>query len=142
MVRIKKTIGLLVICALSIFLTGCPEEGPNHDFSIEIVNNSEDAIVWYSTNSSMQDTSLKNTFPWYKPESSIIYPNTSESVYSTIELTKELLETESEHYYIFIYDSVQTIPWGRIRDEYIVAKRIDFESWEELEECNFTITYP
>jgi hypothetical protein len=55
---------------------------------------------------------------------------------------KRHLQKGAITYYLFSLDSVRTIPWERIRDERIILKEVVFHTWEEMEACNFTITYP
>lgn len=113
------------------------------DFSITISNNSNDGIVFYAYDSkNASDTSLMENLPWFKPENSLVQAGTSTEDFLTANVVKSVLDIGFIHYYIFIYDSIKTIPWERIRDEYIVAKRVDFDRWEDLEACNFTIIYP
>ncbi|MDR1172670.1 MAG: hypothetical protein LBL24_09475 [Bacteroidales bacterium] len=45
-------------------------------------------------------------------------------------------------YWLFNYDSVNTIPWERICAERIILKEVTFNTWEDYERCNFEIAYP
>lgn len=143
MVRLKNTLKAIFIFTVSILcLTACPEEIIDYDMEVRIINNSEEDIIWYSYSSMPKDTTLMDNFPWYKSQDILINSGSSDVEQTETELLQSVLVNGYKRYYIFNYDSVSTIPWERIRDEYIVAKRVDFASWEKLEECNFTITYP
>jgi hypothetical protein len=142
-VQLINAISLVTgIIVLSLFLTGCPEEVPIHDFKMDIINSSTDGIVWYSYNSVFYDTSLLEEFPWYDIESSLISENSLTRQYLASHMIKGILDSGYIHYYLFNYNSIKNIPWERIRDEYIIAKRVDFDTWEELEAVDFKVTYP
>ncbi|NOQ27300.1 MAG: hypothetical protein GQ564_18215 [Bacteroidales bacterium] len=143
MVRLRRITKLgFLFLFLSVFWA-CPDEGNNLDLIITIENNSPDDIISYTYNSNPLDTSLIEKFPWYHIEDVIIKKNTqSKKAYSS-ELLRDLFANGGwEHYYLFNYDTVKNVQWNRIKEEYIVAKRIDFNNWEDMKICNFTITYP
>jgi hypothetical protein len=141
----KKYIIYFASVIMLISLTGCPEEFPENDGFIEFVNNSEEDIVRYGVDHRIQsDTTYQIVlFPWgddvesYKiaKGTSYLYEIYSGSI-------KDLLNEGFLQYYFLNYDTVLTVPWERIRDENIILKKVYFETWEDLEECNFTITYP
>ncbi len=149
MKRLKR-IGYLAIFCLLCY--GCPEELPEHDLVIQIENNTNEKIVCFTPIGSIgetiesSDTTLTEDFPWGDINS--IYDEDIVDPYSDGEETffsyhmEDALNNGSIHFYIFNYDSLVTIPWERIRNEYIVSKRVDFDTWEELESADFTITYP
>jgi hypothetical protein len=105
-------------------------------------------VVFASHNepNEVMDTTLVSAFPWGTIDNinkeDILQPHSIVNDYYYSEHLKKILEQGWMHYYIFYYDSLSLIPWERIRDEYIVAKRIDFDTWEDLENCNFKIEYP
>jgi hypothetical protein len=80
--------------------------------------------------------------PWQDLEESLIPSGKNYSEQFFIYTVQYYLERGWRKYYLFNYDSVATIPWSRIRDERIILKEVTFHSWEEMEACNFTITYP
>jgi hypothetical protein len=55
---------------------------------------------------------------------------------------KTALEKGWIKYWLFNYDSVNTIPWERICAERIILKEVTFNTWEDYERCNFEIAYP
>jgi hypothetical protein len=124
-------------------MTGCPEQFPEADTSIRIVNQSKEVIVWCGFNESMGDISKTSKFLWgNEVDKYTIHPSDTayDSFYSGSIQT--ILERGGRKYYLFNYDSVMTIPWERIRDERIILKEVTFHSWEEMEAADFTITYP
>ena len=135
--------------AVLLLLTGCPEEIPEDDMEVIIENQTiEKIVIWASLSESEEnpDTTLPIDFPWGDIESiyeeNIIESNsTGSNEYNTNSL-KHILEKGWLHYHILNYDTIITVPWERIRDEYIVAKRVDFDTWEDLELVEFTVTYP
>lgn len=141
-----------VFSFIMLLLMGCPEELPEHDLTIQIKNNTNETIVFFApiapvgkTNEAF-DTTLTEVFPWGDASSianeNIVKPNSIGLETHFTYHMQDVLNQGFMHYYIFNYDSLISIPWERIRDEYIVAKRVDFDTWEELEAADFTVTYP
>ncbi|NOQ27307.1 MAG: hypothetical protein GQ564_18250 [Bacteroidales bacterium] len=137
---IKCFIGIILL----ISLTGCPEEFPENDSAIELINNSDEDIIWCGYDHLIiSDTSqLNGSFPWREVENDKIVKSASYSYEFYSGNMKDLLNDGWLQFYFLNYDSVATIPWERIRDENIILKKVYFETWEDLEACNFTITYP
>lgn len=135
----------LLIIIISLLFCGCPHDVDDVQI-ITIVNNSSEKLVFYNDqiNESEYDTVLVKKYPWEEEVADfyIVHPQAIKEIVEVKSNLEFILSNNWYQLYFFNCDSVQTIPWQRIRDEYIVAKRVDFESWEELEECNFTITYP
>lgn len=135
----------LCIGLVFIILTGCP-----HDLEdvqeITISNNSDNQLVFYKEykNQSVLDTALNINSPWQNGISDfyIIKAHSSKEIKEVKSNLEFVLYNGRYQYFLFDYDTITTIPWDRIRDEYIVAKRIDFDTWEDLENCNFKIEYP
>ncbi len=90
------------------------------------------------------DILLSKDFPWTNEVSDyyVISPYTSKDIREVKSNLEHVLINGLYQYFIFNYDSIKSIPWERIRDEYIVAKRVDFDTWEEFEAADFTVTYP
>ncbi len=139
----KKILHVGILLVISVVFYGCPEPVAEYDLTMTIKNESSDKILFYSYITNPKDTTLMNSFPWYNIESSVIKPNESrEENFSSSTMINAFEKGYSEQYYFFIYDSIKKIPWQGIRDEYIVAKRVDFDAWDEMEAVDFTITYP
>ena len=123
---LKLIIGLVIL----LIFYGCPEKKWDAEMIIE--NNSNDTIVYAFYVSGSFENSKENY--WRNNYSkSTIFPNN---------FTIHELNIVRCKYYLFNLDSIRTIPWERIRDERIILKLVIFNSWEEMEACNFTITYP
>ncbi|NOQ27301.1 MAG: hypothetical protein GQ564_18220 [Bacteroidales bacterium] len=139
-----RLIKLGIVIFSMFLLCGCPDELPMDDAFIKIVNNSGDNIVWsYLSNTTAIDTSiLSESLPWRNLNDYIIYAGETYIQAFNKEGFISILENGWYQYYLFSYDSLITIPWERIRDENIILKKVYFETWEEMEACNFTITYP
>ena len=43
--------------------------------------------------------------------------------------------------FLFSKDTIDQVPWDRIRDEYLILRRYDL-TLEDLEAMNWTIEYP
>ncbi|MBP6871195.1 MAG: hypothetical protein KBC43_04255 [Bacteroidales bacterium] len=149
MVRLVHQLKYLFYIFLFAAITGCPEELPEDDMNIYIENNSNSKLVVFASHNEpneVMDTTLVSAFPWGTIDNinkeDILQPHSIVNDYYYSEHLKKILEQGWMHYFIFYYDSLSLIPWERIRDEYIVAKRIDFDTWEDLENCNFKIEYP
>jgi hypothetical protein len=136
----------------------CPKDTADTDF--RIVNNSNEDILWtfsfrdktynsgdledwqncpWTTNVSGNSVGTiedEKSSPFYIKAGAIMEDRLKSH------RIKEILSYGWMKYYLFNYDSVATIPWSRIRDERIILKEVTFHSWEEMESCNFTITYP
>ena len=153
MVKINYLIKTGLFLSVCFILSGCPSD----DYQVaifKIVNNSDRNILW-TTAGDLKDLSEMENNPWItngygevisnmlevKKEVSYIKAGDSYEYFIT-EGHKETLKRRSIIYYFFDYDSVCVIPWKRIRDEHIILKEVVFTTWEEMEACNFEITYP
>ena len=59
------------------------------------------------------------------------------------EKLKEAIDYRSNLLIYFLdTDTVSQVSWEEIVLNNIILKRVDIKSWEDLEECNFTISYP
>ena len=140
----KKYIIYFVTVIMLISLTGCPHD--IDDVQDLIINNNSDIeLVFYRgyKSQTVLDTTLNIDYPWHNEVTDfyIIKPHSFKEVREVKSNLEYILSRGWYQYYIFDYDSIKTIPWEQIRDENIIALRVDFETWEDLEVCNFTITY-
>ena len=143
---------VLFIGLVSIVFTGCPHD--IDDVQDVIINNNSDIeLVFYKEYKSQTilDTTLSVDYPWQNELSNfyMIDPYSSKEIREVksnlqfiLSNLQFILSNGSYQYFLFNYDSLITIPWERIRDENIILKKVYFETWEDLEACNFTITYP
>jgi hypothetical protein len=144
MVKIKllcKIIAITAILTILTILTGCPEEIPERDGNITIVNNSQEIIVWATYSNYIGDINPTEYY-WGDNIKNVVMPDHSEAEEFHSNSIKSLLQNGWMKYYLFNFDSVRTISWQRICDERIILKEVTFRSWREMEACNFTITYP
>ena len=135
-------LGFLILSL--VMLCGCPEYIPELDMGINIVNNSREDIVWLGLDDQiLNDTSkLVEKYPWRDIEDYVISSGNMITDDFNSDNMKYLLNEGWIMIFLFSYDSIMTIPWDRIRDENIFLKKVYFETWEDMEACNFTITYP
>lgn len=152
MVKLKAIFRFCLFSSILIVLAGCPDEIAEHDLMIKINNKSSEKIVFFlpidpiGKTVEVFDTTLTKELPWGNinriDADDIVNPN-SIGIQSCFSYhIQDVLNRGWLHFYIFNYDSLISIPWERIQNEYIVAKRVDFDTWEDLEAANFTITYP
>jgi hypothetical protein len=131
------------IIAMFLLITGCPETLDGPDGAVKIINNSKEKIVWCSFSGGRD---IKDCTDFYWGDSgiydNIILPDSIGYEYFSSYAVQLLFEKGSQKYYLLNYDSVRTISWERIRDERILLKEITFNTWEDMEACDFTITYP
>jgi hypothetical protein len=141
MVKIKCRLKKMVLFAFLLTLSACPEEGPEYDGSLTMSNQSDEEIIWLGMYGSSIEEKAKH--PWLNPEKRVILKhNFVVEPFNVFAVKHALNKYGFTKYYLFNYDSVKTIPWERIRDERIILKEVTFHSWEEMEACDFTITYP
>lgn len=139
-----KLIKYILGIALIITFSACPEEAPIIDSFIEIENNSDQDIVWLCLgNTVLSDTAnLSEEIPWSNFYNNIISVGETYKDEFNSDNIKYYLNKGWLMYYLFSYDSLTTISWNRIRDENIILKKVYFETWIDMEACNYRITYP
>jgi hypothetical protein len=147
--QMKKLLFTLIL--LSLF-SGCInwliEQKPEPDGKILIVNNSAHtirfcSILKYELNNG--DTALIPNEPLFDDNNNpnyLVYPNSTNEDEFSIEAMKQLLSHDIEMVYLFDLDTLEKYSWSEIALGYKVLKRVDFDTWEDMEKCNFTITYP
>ncbi len=143
MEKVRRILAVGFVAISSVLFFGCPEDGPVYDTQIKIINNSNKGVVWYSYSTLDSDTTLLSQTPWHDAKNALIKANSYTYDNLSSETFMELFEANGmKSYYFFLYDTVQLLSWDQIRNEYKVAKRVDFDTWEELEAADFTVTYP
>ena len=128
-------IGLIMVVCFS----GCPREFPM-DGGLKLENNSEETIIYAFYVFETFENTKENYWGGQYSKEDIIYPH--DCLIRKFNIGRESQATYPRKYYLFNLDSVKTISWERLRDERIILKEVIFNSWEEMEACNFTITYP
>lgn len=135
----------LIFFILPIFLLiKCPGQDDPVDSTLFIVNNSQEDIIYQIEFNAPTDTSLFTfSFPLL-PENTEhrIIPSSSEVSLSE-GFIKFLTDKPEEvlMLYLFSRDTIEQVPWERIRDEYLVLRRYDL-TLEDLEALDWTVEYP
>jgi hypothetical protein len=131
-----------------MLFTACPAYDEE---SLVIINNTDDDILWGMEVD--KDFSEYDYNPWItSPTGAIVssmeeiknkqyFIKAGDTCYFmlAIDSYKSILKKGVVRFQFFNYDSICNIPWQRVCDERILLKEVVFESWEELEECKFTI---
>lgn len=143
-----KKFYLIVIVTLLLAVTmGCPEDlGQNIIASLEIRNKSINDIVylpWYLEKDYVNDSIFSpKILPWNNINNYTLKPGTY-GTYGIKEITKDKMQFDINLViFIFNSDTLLKVSWERIARENIILKRVDFHSWQELENCNFEVAYP
>lgn len=149
---IKKLLLTVCLVIVSILFTACPDIEGEY---LKIINNSDENILWITTSDhpydNTHDLNEMKYNPWTTTHDGKVVNSMEDAkkrnAYiaagdTLVDFIPKFPEFTRITYWLFIYDSVCNIPWQRIRDEEIYLKKVTFNSWEEMEACNFTITYP
>ncbi len=138
----KVTICLFIISVLLV-CAGCPESFDEPNSEIIILNNSDQSIVFFTQFNNPGDTSL-STFPFpLLPEN--IEVRTIET-YSSDTIPgsfRSILDKDMNvilMVYLFSRDTIEQVPWERIKDDYLVLRRYDL-TLEDLEDINWTVVF-
>jgi len=134
---------LFFIFCFAVLLTACPEPLPLA--TINIINQSQEDIFWLrSSKVTSEWYEINSIESWLKKHDTyvILRGNSSKDVLNSDGIKCNLRNDGWFKYTLFNYDSIKTIPWQRICEERIILKEVRFDSWEDFESCNFTITYP
>ncbi len=133
----------LFVCIITSFY-GCPDRELEIDSTIEFTNNSDEVIIYYEEFKKPNDTALNSNsyFPTSQqiemasiPADDVVF---IEGPYVSL---FESLENEVLMIFLFSKDTIDQVPWDRIRDEYLILRRYDL-TLEDLEAMNWTIEYP
>ena len=132
---------VILYCCIAVKLTACK---PDLRSTVMIVNNSDEDIFWKFgiERSSGEWYNSPSISSWLERDEYILLRG--DTTYRSFRTAgvKENLRMGWIKYCFFNLDSIKTIPWQRICDERIILKEVRFDSWEDFERCNFTITYP
>jgi hypothetical protein len=131
---------------LLFLILGCTPCGKEDffDATLTIVNNSTQDII-HSRSVRYPDTLLRSSISPFGDKgqySRFITPTGTTRAYLTdYRITIESLDSKTLILYLFSADTIEQVPWERIRDEYIILKRYDL-TLSDLDSMNWTITYP
>lgn len=132
---------ILILFAISFMIMGCPEPDEYQpDEELQIMNNSAEALIHFTTFSELSDTLLSQSNPFNNIDLGIFTVESNSSKIIDID-TGFLEESGGLHIHFFSRDTVEQVPWERIRDEYLVLRRYDL-TLEDLEAMNWIIEYP
>jgi len=135
--RVSSAILSLFLLAIIHVSISCSHDANCH-LRISVVNNSDKAI-YYHFSARFPDTSL-NYNPVFNLGSKII--SHQSEVYSA----RQCIESEfniTTKFMCFIWDAqtLETVPWDTILQNYLILKRYDL-TLQDLDSLNWTITYP
>ena len=130
----------VIILLFSIcLLTGCRDFG-REVVDISFINKTDRQLLVNLQFQSVSDTCLWET-TWSEDRDGVINP------YSTFECRyiKKHLQNLIEGYgavrfIIYDVDTIESVSWEKISEEYIIVKRIDFYSMDDLENEKCVIT--
>jgi hypothetical protein len=127
-----------------VFLWGCPGKDFDYtDSTITLLNNTDGDIMYYYKFVTWPDTSLD----FYKPfedkrqyELSILKAKSSKG---EEDAWIRGFEREPTPIMLFFFsrDTIDQVPWPKIRDSYNILRRYDLTK-AKLDSLNWTITYP
>jgi hypothetical protein len=145
--EMKKFYMIIIAFVLLTLTMGCPEDLRQNIIAyLEIKNNSANDIVylpWYLEKNYVNDSIFSpKVIPWDNIGNYTLRPGTY-GTYGIKEVTRDKMEYDINLViFIFNSDTLSQVPWERIARENIILKRVDFHSWQELEDCNFEVAYP
>lgn len=139
-VRASFAVILLVICVLTLG-TGC-EAVSGYDSRFKVVNNSGRAI-YVEKSYTFPDTSIPPGSPMISPIATRVEPGKELGIPILCCWEAKLEEVPSHMVMLFVFDAdtVDLLPWDRVRREYKILRRYDL-TIEDLRQLNWTITYP
>lgn len=129
-----------MLLILSITL-GCD---PNV-IDITFVNNTDKTISIVECIQEASDTSLFETTPFpegMQKTDRIVYPHSSNVSRFLENHIRNGIKYGCYRFYVFDVDTLNTVPWERIRNDYKIVKRIDIYSMEDIYRNNNVITIP
>lgn len=136
----KMKIMTFMIILLVVF--GCPDkEEFTPDITLVIRNNSNDSIVEYREYAELTDTIFQEFSPFTSDQSIELGSIPPQEEIEIPEETERLSRFGAIHIYIFDKDTLKTVSWDQIRDDYNVLRRYDL-TLEDLEAMNWIIEYP
>ena len=134
---LTKAIKMKILCFLVVLmLKACEAPDVHHYFKI---NNDANHMISYYVGESYPDTLIVQT----KPVLKTVQSNSSfkESDWGTWDERYSKIEGGKISVFIFHTDTLNKYIWKEARDDYMILKRYDL-SLEDLEQLDFTITYP
>lgn len=141
---LKKTICILSLIFTLLFLSGCP--GSLSDIiDIKFINNTNYTLIVYCNIREGSDTLLSETTPWpngIEKTENLLKPHSSQTSRFFESHIRNGTLKGTYNFIFFDADTIKTVPWERIRDEYIVIKRVSIHSMDEFYKYNYVISVP
>lgn len=139
----KSYIKYLVLLMLIYTLTSCADEWFIED-RMYFINNTNDTLCHVSVYT-YPDTLLPAENPFYNSiDYYTIFPKQTKNIQffnSFEELFSKYIPNDTTIELIFYRKTLETYPWDTIRKNHMVLKSF-FLSYDDLENKNWTITYP
>lgn len=134
----RKKIPIVIIFLISYAGTCKKNLFVERVYSIKVINNSSERIIFFDRRE-YPDTLLPINKPYYFTSQ----PDDFAYIDSKVDWPDVFSQLPNDTLSIFILssDTVNANSWDIIRSEYKILKRYDL-SFQELENKNFTITYP
>ena len=136
--RAKSSISLLSFFFVTM---GCD---PNV-IDITFVNNTDHTLSIVECIQEASDTSLFETTPFPKgmeKTDRIVYPHSSDVSRFFEYSFRNGIKYGCYRFYVFDVDTINTLPWEKIRNDYKIVKRIDIYSMEDIYRNNYVFTIP
>ncbi len=139
----KKT--LILIFAFVLIAVSCGKDNFNgYDNRLHILNNSNISI-YFAPFDSYPDTSLygRGVVPTSSAITYKVSAHTTEKLSVNCCWEDIISDLPCDTLMLFIFDAkvLETTPWDTVKAKYLVLKRYDL-SLQDLEDMNWTITYP
>lgn len=147
MKAIMRSLILIVIFQLTVF-SQCDKIIMDKRYPLFLVNKSNQSLAYYlaiddgiSSNTAYPDTLL----PVDKITSGTVPPFETKMIEDSGLKWEIIFDTylpqDTLSVFIFNADTLSSVSWSKIREEYLILKRYDL-SLSDLEEMDWTITYP
>jgi hypothetical protein len=132
---------LLIGFVISTSCSCC--DGPKGHYSINIINNSENAIFFYGGNA-YPDTTILDQNPSSGGDLSYKINGKTAKIMGyrdPIELRFKHSQTDTIVFFLFDANTLETMPWDIVMKKYLILQRFDV-SLQDMQRLNWTITYP
>jgi hypothetical protein len=146
----SKAINLILLINIALTYISCNPFDINKNDDLKVFNNS-DTRVYFDWRSEYPDTTLNKTDPqWVGPYNSLpwsengLNPNETKVIRlrgSWEDCFADNIPSDTIMVYIIDADVLENVYWDTIVKNYMILKRYDL-SLQDLEDMNWTITYP
>lgn len=138
-----KYLKFVLLFLILFYSCAYPDRDPAPDSTVFFVNNSDKSLLEYSVTNYYPDTLICTDG---NPFARLVKLFVIEPYFTSKRGTcwrSYLSKSSIGVMTIFLFDKavVDTVPWDKIREDYLVAKRYEY-TLEQLDSLNWTITYP